>query len=176
MRALIATAVLLVLALGCKREVKLSDLSQVVANERGEAQQNWERTERAFKAEDARALDGLVGSKVLIFVEASGSPWTAKVLSIEEREASLQDVSRLAEVRGERAASIAREIRARRDKAWQLDCRIDFTKKQVRHHFIWPDAVFTANFELIGVLTEASTLERRIRIQPVAIQPMILQL
>ena len=176
MRALIAITVLLVLALGCKPEVKLRDLSQVVAKDRDEAQQNWERTEQAFKAEGGRALEGLIGRKVLIFIEASGSPWTAKVFSVEEREASLKDVSRLGDVRGEHASSIAREIRARRNKAWQLDCRIDFTKKQVRHHFIWPDAVFTANFELIGVLTEASTLERRMRIQPVAIQPMIFQL
>jgi hypothetical protein len=151
-------------------------LSQLEGKKRDEAQQNWTRAEQALKAEDGRVLDGLIGQEVWVFVEASGSPWTAKALSVEERQASLQDSARLSEVSGERISLLARQIRERRDKAWKVDCQIDFTKKQVRHHFTWPDAVFTANFELMGVLTKASISERRIWIRPVAIEPIIGQL
>ncbi len=165
-----------VLAVACQPGVKLGDLSKIPATERDEAEQNWERVQKAFKAEDHQTLERLVGRKVLILVEASGSPRRGKALSVEERAASSRDTDRLAGTAGERATEIAKEMRERRDRAWQIDCRIDFTGRQVRDHFIWPDAVFSADFALLGTLTKASISGQSIRIKPVAIQPIILQL
>jgi len=163
-------------ALHYQREFDLQDLSKVPLADRDRALANWERVEQAFKAKDSRSLEALIGCKVLIRVDANGSPWTGKALSGEERAVSAGDGGRLAGARGENATEIATELRNRREKAWQVDCRIGFTKKQVRRHFIWPDAVFSADFDLLGTITKASISGHSVRIEPVAIQPMILQL
>ena len=176
MRFLVPTIFLSVLAAACQPGAKLGDLSKVALTERDEAQNNWERAQKAFEAEDHRALEGLCGRQVLILFEASGSPWTGKALSGEERATSEGDAVRLAAARAERVSQIAIKIRERRDRAWQVDCKVDFTRKQVGDHFMWPDAVFSAQFEVLGVLTEASISGHRVRVKPVAIPPMILQL
>ncbi len=176
MRFLVPTILLSLLAAACQPGARLGDLSRVASAERDEAQNNWQRAQKAFQDEDHRALEELCGRTVLILVDASGSPWTGRALSVEERAMSERDAVRLAAVRGEYANQIAREIRERRDRAWQVDCKIDFTRKQVSDHFIWPDAVFTSQFEVLGVLTEASISGHSVRVKPVAIPPMILQL
>ena len=176
MRLLASLFVVSALALGCQPETSLRDLYKLAAAERDNAQSNWERIEKAFKANDSAALQNSVGQQVLIIVDASGSPWTGKALSVGEREAKAQFAEELTGVRGEEASLIAKRFRERREKAWQVDCKIAFTKKQVRQHFIWPDAVFSADFELLGTLTEASISGHSIRIKPSAIQPSILQL
>jgi dihydrodipicolinate reductase len=132
--------------------------------------------EKAFQAKDQRALEGLIGRSVLLEIDASGSPRTGKVLSLEERATSARDCDSLSAATGERAMQIAKEIRERRKKAELVDCTIDFTRSQVRQHFIWPDALFSAEFELVGTLSKASISTRSIRVTPVAIQSVILQL
>jgi len=176
MRSLVPAILLSVFAVACQPGTKLGDLSVVALTERDEAQNNWERAQKAFKAEDHHVLEGLCGRRVLILVDASGSPWTGKALSVEERVMSEGDAVRLAAARGERASQIAREIRERRDRAWQVDCKVDFTRKQVSDHFMWPDSVFSAQFEVFGILTEASISGHSVRVKPVAIPPMIFQL
>ncbi len=176
MRFLLGIIILSVAMLACQSGAKLGDLSRVAEVERSVAQSNWERVEKASKARDHRALDSLVGSNVLVLIDAAGSPWTGKALSIEERAASAGDASRLAGARGELASQIARAMQERRDRAWQVRCTVDFTRKQVRDHFIWPDAVFGADFELLGTITKASISAHSISIKPVAIQRVILQL
>jgi len=175
MRLHVAIMILSVLVVGCQPGVKLGDLSRLGAAERDEAQNNWERVEKAFKAEDNQALEALMGCKVLILVLAFGSPWTGKALSAEERAASVGDTNRLTGVQGERGSQIATEI-GRRERTWQVDCKVDFLRKQVHEHFMWPDAVFSADFESLGTLTEASIAGHGVCIKPVAIQRIFVQL
>jgi|SRR5947209_2299717 len=176
MRLLVIITTFSLLLGGCQPAVKLRDLYTLSPTERDEAESNWDRVEKAFKAKDQRALEALIGCRVLITVESSVSPWTGKALSLEERAASARDSDRLSAATGERATQIATEVRERRDKARHVNCKIDFTRKQVRQHFIWPDAVFASEFGLLATLTEASISDHSIRVKPIAIQPAIFQL
>jgi len=176
MRLLASWFVVSVLALGCQPESRLRDMSKLAAAERDIAKSNWAGVEKAFKANDSAALQKAVGQQVLIIVDASGSPWTGKALSVGEWESKARFAEGLAGVSGEEASIIAKRFGERRQKTWQVDCKIAFTKKQVQQHFIWPDAVFRADFELLGTLIEASISGHSIRIKPSAIQPGILQL
>ena len=72
MRFLVAIIILWVAVVSCQPGAKLGDLSKVAEAERDVAQNNWERVEKAFKAGDDRTLEGLVGCKVLVLVDASG--------------------------------------------------------------------------------------------------------
>lgn len=184
MRLLSIITLISVVALACRpqvqpevvTEVKLDDLAKVTASEREEALANWERVETAFKANDQGSLKGLIGCKVLVQVDASGSPRTGKAMSMEERVTSAEDAQRLAGAKGEQAGQIASQIRQRLDSGWHVACRIEFTERQIREHFIWPDAVFTSQFDVLGTLTAASLADRSIRVKPMAIPLAIPQL
>jgi hypothetical protein len=117
-----------------------------------------------------------VGSNVLFLADCSGSPRTGYALSLAEGDQSKSDAASIHAAAAEDRRAVARTIEERRGKAWRVKCNIQFSEQQMRKHFAWPDAVFTADFELMGVLLEASITDSYIRVQPVAIQKGILQL
>lgn len=190
MRLLASLFVVSLLALGCQSESSLGDLSKVAAAERDQAQSNWQRVERAFQANDQAALQNMVGQPVFILMDASGSPGTGKAVSDGERVATIkfgevfaagmrrENLTDKKVMERQRKAWDAdrKKFDEQWGKAWRVDCEITFTEKQMRDHFAWPDAVFSANFELLGTLVEASLPGRSVRIKPFAIQLGILQL
>jgi hypothetical protein len=140
------------LAVGCQRAVRLPDVAAVPTAERQKAGDNWRRVEKSFQAKDSQALTAPLGCQVLINVDSHDSPWAGKAFAAELRDAFA------------------------RQEAWNVPCRIDFTRKQVNGHFMWPDAVFGADFELLGTLSTGSISGNCVRIKPIAIQTAIFQL
>jgi len=140
------------LLVGLQRSVRLPDVAAVRAVEREKARSNWEHVRKAFQANDPQALNDHLGCQVLINFDADESPWVGRAFAADLREPSA------------------------REGAWNVPCKIDFTRKQVRGHFMWPDPVFGADFELLGTLTSASISDDRVRIKPIAIQSIIFQL